>query len=272
MMVRLLPEKTINPSRGRLSHVWARPAILASLMGLALAGVSLFASDRVQGTIALAIVGIGIGLLLELVLRQDWAAHRLDSISQLLNTIDQLPPDLVLATQKRLKTYAEAARMAERQTTFEQALSDRMDGLQEWLEHVTHGRLRVDLGTSALLTDSFSECSTVNAVTRATASLEWWSSEAGDRYWEANVSALRSGVTINRIYVGDSSLSTAQQACLMRFLRRELEARTALGRGGEVFYVEAAELRALFFRQACRPHLLSRFRSMALCIFSSRTP
>ncbi|WP_253236222.1 hypothetical protein [Paractinoplanes aksuensis] len=203
---------THNAGRARRTGRMTLPVLLPVVLGIGFYLLGVVLPDPIQGQVALGAIGVLVAVTIELILRLARGEEHRDTISELIRSLDRLPPTAYPLARRVLAAYAGAVVSTEN-SIYQDALRAHAQESAIWLERVSAGELELDVGTESieLLQDSVQNCKlSLRGITIASQDLDWWQSEGGRRYWEANIEAIKRGVKIQRIFIDGAGFPEAR--------------------------------------------------------------
>lgn len=177
--------------------------ILLPVLGGAVFGLAGVALPEYQGELALSVMGLVLGAQIELARRFDRNQERHDSAGRLIGAVEELPSGVSSKVRENVRLIAAASRRHRDEAAYlRRALDERLSDQQHWLHQLNSGVIEVDSDDTALLYEWTAQARRSIRTTLVTYSdVHWWRSRTGRTFWQANLDALRRGVTVERTFV-----------------------------------------------------------------------
>jgi hypothetical protein len=176
---------------------------LAVTLGLALSlmvSIVLLYTTRVTvaESLIIGLVGSALSLLIEIIIRLQTVVAETGLADQAGPYAGQLRR-LAAASGEVARQFSGGAAAAE--------LNRRFDAMNRDIEELQLGRIRSEGNDYRYLVQAVRDCGHqvlgMTYLRGAAAEPQWWDSEIGQRYWQANLEALARGVKIQRIFIFD---------------------------------------------------------------------
>ena len=177
------------------------------LLGVVLGGGTLLLDDTDRKVeMAVSVLGLVLGLQLELIRRVLRRAGLHDRASRMIAQVEELPAEFAQRVRENAALLTVAARVGAGDTVYRRALETHLEDQRTWLDQFNAGIIEVESDDATLLLEwTAAARQSIRATMVARTDVHWWHSRPGRQLWQANLRALARGVMIQRVFMYDSS-------------------------------------------------------------------